>query len=121
MYDLILKGKILPKKVKYQGDYEDYYDAVHENYDATKEVELTNIPKFITNAKSIMVNEGDTIKLSCVVDKLGRFQIMHEGEDFMNHNLQIISLSCGRRVIRSLPLMINYLNPTKMTEQSLRK
>jgi len=72
----LIEGKILRKKVKYQGDYEDYYDAVHENYDATKEVELTNIPKFITNAKSIMVNEGDTIKLSCVVDKLDNLIIM---------------------------------------------
>jgi len=72
-----IEGKILRKKAKYQGgDYEDYYDAVHENYDATKEVELTNIPQFITNAKSIMINEGDTIKLSCVVDKLDNLIIM---------------------------------------------
>jgi len=83
-FSSFIEGKILHKKAKYQGDYEDYnydavhenYDAVHENYDATKEVELTNIPKFITTAKSIMVNEGDTIKLSCVVDKLDNLIMM---------------------------------------------
>ena len=91
--DLIFKGKILRKKAKYQqGDYDYNYDgdAVHENYDATKEVELTNIPKFITTAESIMIDEGDTIKLACVVDKLGRFQLMQEEEDFMHYNPQII-------------------------------
>ena len=81
---LIFKGKILHKKAKYQGDYEDYnYDAVHENYDAMMEYDL---PKFITTAKSIMVNKGDTIKLSCVVDKLGLFQLLHEEADLMNYN-----------------------------------
>jgi len=73
-----IEGKILRKKAKYQGDYEDYddYDAANENYDATKEVELTNIPKFITTAESMMINEGDTIKLSCVVDNLDNLIIM---------------------------------------------
>lgn len=74
-----IEGKILRKKAKYQqGDYDYNYDgdAVHENYDATKEVELTNIPKFITTAESIMIDEGDTIKLACVVDKLDNLIMM---------------------------------------------
>ena len=68
-------GKILRRKAKYQGDYDgDYedYDAVYENYDATDEVESTSIPTFISTAESLMINEGDTIKMSCLVDKLGK-------------------------------------------------
>eukprot|EP00092_Neocalanus_flemingeri_P008763 GFUD01009436.1.p1 GENE.GFUD01009436.1~~GFUD01009436.1.p1 ORF type:complete len:618 (+),score=134.10 GFUD01009436.1:101-1954(+) len=82
----LTEGKILRRKAKYQGDYdgdyEDYnaanedYNAANENYDATKEVESTSIPKFISVAKSIMMNEGDTIKLSCIVDKLDNLIIM---------------------------------------------
>ena len=68
-------GKILHKKARYNGDYEyDEYDAVNENYDATKEVEQTRVPEFVSTAESILINEGDTIKLECIVDKLGRLQ-----------------------------------------------
>eukprot|EP00090_Calanus_glacialis_P003066 TRINITY_DN12217_c0_g1_i1.p1 TRINITY_DN12217_c0_g1~~TRINITY_DN12217_c0_g1_i1.p1 ORF type:complete len:608 (-),score=110.53 TRINITY_DN12217_c0_g1_i1:469-2292(-) len=74
----LIEGKILRKKAKYQGDYEDYddYDAANENYDATKEVELTSIPEFISTAESMMIDEGDTIKLDCIVDKLDNLIIM---------------------------------------------
>jgi len=74
----LIEGKILGRKAKYQGDYDaDYdYDGAHENYDATKEIEMTSIPKFVSNAESILVNEGDTIKLSCIVDKLDNLIIM---------------------------------------------
>ena len=47
--------------------------------------------KFISQPKKIMVNEGDTIKLPCTVDKLDEFMIMWKkgsriialGENFM--------------------------------------
>ena len=116
-------GKILRKKAKYQGDYEDYddYDAANENYDATKEVELTSIPEFISTAESMMIDEGDTIKLDCIVDKLGRFQFMQKVDQAVQYNLQIILSSCGRRVIRSLPSMTNCSKKMKMIERRLRK
>jgi len=80
MVTSLTEGKILRRqKARYQGDYDgDYedYDAANENYDATKEVELTSIPKFISTAEAILINEGDTIKLSCIVDKLDNLIIM---------------------------------------------
>jgi len=72
-----IEGKILHKKARYDGDYEyDEYDAVNENYDATKEVEQTRIPEFVSTAESILINEGDTIKLECIVDKLDNLIMM---------------------------------------------
>jgi len=89
----------------YQNDYyndEEYYTDedydTHENesieiFDATgkKETIVRRNPKFISQPKKIMVNEGDTIKLPCTVDKLDEFMIMWKkgsriialGENFM--------------------------------------
>jgi len=90
---------------EYPNDYyndEEYYSDddydTHENesieiFDATgnKETIVRRNPKFISQPKKIMVNEGDTIKLPCTVDKLDNFVIIWKkgssiiavGENFM--------------------------------------
>ena len=44
--------------------------------DGNKETVATRNPKFLSTPKTIMVNEGDTIKLPCSVDKLENFLII---------------------------------------------
>merc|ERR1712156_89176 len=55
-------------------------DYPNENYidvDAqVKETVVRRNPKFISTSKTIIVNEGDTIKLPCQVDILGDFVII---------------------------------------------
>ena len=50
----------------------------NEIYDAhgNKETEVKRNPKFVSQAKNIMVNEGDTIKLPCIVDQLDNMVII---------------------------------------------
>ena len=55
--------------------YSDDYDAsveTNEIFDASgnRETVVKRNPKFITPQKNLMVNEGETIKLPCVVDQL---------------------------------------------------
>eukprot|EP00090_Calanus_glacialis_P024545 TRINITY_DN3816_c0_g1_i1.p1 TRINITY_DN3816_c0_g1~~TRINITY_DN3816_c0_g1_i1.p1 ORF type:complete len:511 (-),score=71.37 TRINITY_DN3816_c0_g1_i1:374-1906(-) len=44
--------------------------------DGNKETIVKRNPKFVSTPKTIMVNEGDTIKLPCTVDKLENFVII---------------------------------------------
>ena len=54
----------------------DGYDGTKENYEDIfynkLEEEVTRIPEFISESQNLLVNEGDTIKLDCQVDKFGR-------------------------------------------------
>ena len=54
------------------------YDDNNEITDAAdnKETIVKRNPKFVSTSKTIMVNEGDTIKLPCTVDKLENFVII---------------------------------------------
>jgi len=65
---------------EYQADYyndQDYYEFNESNsIDGGRERENQRTPKFVSIPKSIMVNEGDTIKLPCVVDKLDELVII---------------------------------------------
>jgi len=61
--------------------YSDDYDAsmeTNEIYDAHghKEIEVRRNPIFVTQGRNIMVNEGDTIKLPCVLDKLDKNMVI---------------------------------------------
>jgi len=101
------EGKILSRKAKYQedydGDYEDY-DTAHENYDATDEVESTSIPNFISMAESIMINEGDTIKMSCLVDKLDNLIILwKKGNKIIVLNGRLYEDDDDRIVVEKVP------------------
>lgn len=52
-------------------DYSDYTDYSNNAYeDDTKEEESIRIPEFISHSKNLLVNEGSTIRLPCLVDNL---------------------------------------------------
>jgi len=58
--------------------YDDNKNESNEIRDAdgNKETVVKRNPKFVSTPKNIMVNEGDTIKLPCTVDKLDNFVII---------------------------------------------
>ena len=68
-------GGPTPAVEDYPNDYyndEEYYS---DNYDTDsvsdeKETIVKRNPKFISQSKRITINEGDTIKLPCMVDNL---------------------------------------------------
>ena len=56
----------------YLGEYdEDNYDDDDQS-EEIKESETDRTPKFISSSKHFIVNEGDSIKLPCLVDNLGK-------------------------------------------------
>ena len=64
---------------EYQNDYTgDYNEADYENGIEYKfseeniEKETDRTPTFISSGKTLVVNEGDAIKLPCMVDNLGK-------------------------------------------------
>jgi len=107
LFASLIEGKILRRKAKYQGEYDgDYedYDAVHENYDATNEIEFISIPKFTSTAESKMVNEGETIKLSCIVDKLDNLIIMwKKGSKVISLNNKVFENDDERIKVMKVP------------------
>lgn len=63
---------------QYQSDYyndQDYYEGNGNeiNKIGGQEKESKRTPKFISISKTVTINEGQTIKLPCVVDKLDNF------------------------------------------------
>ena len=100
--------------------YNDNYSSSNsssENYvdlDAPiKETVVKRNPKFVSTAKTIMVNEGDTIKLPCQVDSLGDFVILWKkgsnilamGErsmDAADPRIQVEHMVNGNRLVISL-------------------
>ena len=78
-------------------DYD--YDAA--NNDITKddenafvkrnEIEVMATPKFVSSPESVMVNEGDTVRLPCIVDRLEGFVMLWKrGTDIITVASQII-------------------------------
>ncbi len=57
------------KPADYSAD--DYYNADDEYLDEQEKVVHKN-PKFISKGTTQMINEGDTIKLPCMADTLGK-------------------------------------------------
>jgi len=58
-------------------DLYDYDDTVGGNMSARgPEVELMDTPQFTSQAQTLLVNEGDTIKLPCMVDRLEGFVML---------------------------------------------
>ena len=43
----------------------------HQQDDRPEENVIYKLPKFITKPQNLMINEGSTIRLPCVVDRLG--------------------------------------------------
>ena len=84
-------------------EYKDYdYDAA--NSDISKEdaadensisrgseKEVMATPKFISSAQSVLVNEGDTVRLPCIVDRLEGFVMLwKKNSDIITVASQII-------------------------------
>ena len=59
---------------EYLDDYssDDYYAGDNDDYLSVEEKVVHTTPTFVSSSSSQMVNEGDTIKLPCFVDKLGK-------------------------------------------------
>lgn len=79
--------------------YADNYDSdnvSNELYDnhQDKETIIKRNPKFLSQSKKITINEGDTIKLPCMVDNLDNLviiwkkgkNILSVGDNFINPN-----------------------------------
>ena len=88
---LILGVPAFDASYDYQNDADNYYNGDEEYYnydtsngsneeifDATGKKEVVNKrdPMFMSQPKKLMVNEGDIVKLPCVVDKFEGFVIM---------------------------------------------
>jgi len=80
-------------------DADYYYDAA--NNDIAKdddntivkgnEIEVMATPKFVSAPQSVMVNEGDTVRLPCIVDRLEGFVMLwKKGTDIITVASQII-------------------------------
>ena len=72
---------------------EDYTDPDgHGNggqHEEPVEGPIYKLPKFVTKPQNLMVNEGSTIRLPCVVDRLGKTH--------RHANTQLISFSSFRK------------------------
>ena len=51
---------------------DDYYAGDDDDYLSSEEKVVHTTPTFVSTSTSQLVNEGDTIKLPCFVDKLGK-------------------------------------------------
>lgn len=77
-YSTLLDFLGVPAKSKSEktSDYyaDDYYNADDEYADEADEQEkvVHRNPKFISQTTNQLVNEGETIKLPCLADKLGK-------------------------------------------------
>ena len=56
----------------YADDY-DNYASDDDDYLNENERVVHTVPEFVSKQIDVWVNEGDTIKLPCLVDKLGEF------------------------------------------------
>jgi len=101
---------------EYYNDAYGSYNSSDENYidvDAqVKETVVRRNPKFISTSKTIIVNEGDTIKLPCQVDILGDFVIIWKkgstilalGDNVMSSDsrVKVSPMKNGNRLVISL-------------------
>ena len=65
-------GRIEDNKKKYILKLTDLYSADDDDYLSAEEKVVHTTPTFVSTSSSQLVNEGDTIKLPCFVDKLGK-------------------------------------------------
>lgn len=55
--------------------YSDDYYSADDDYLNEHEKVVHTTPTFVSTASNQLVNEGDTIKLPCWVDKLGKYRL----------------------------------------------
>ena len=63
------------------GDLYDYEtsnngEAIEGGSEGEEKIKLLSTPKFLSQPQSVLVNEGDTVKLPCIVDRLEGFVIL---------------------------------------------
>jgi len=76
-------------------DYEDLDGG--DGYGEEEKV-IVVLPKFKTKPQNMMVNEGGTIRLPCLVDNIKGFVIMwKKGEDIITVNKQVVVPSFKKR------------------------
>lgn len=75
--------------------YYEQYDEDDDQY-SSEEATVGTIPTFVSEPQHILVNEGDTFNIHCMVDKLGK-----RGDQVDSRPIPIIdqtrSCGCGRR------------------------
>ena len=64
-------GESVPAPDDYYSS-DDYYAGDDDDYLSSEEKVVHTTPTFVSTSTSQLVNEGDTIKLPCFVDKLGK-------------------------------------------------
>ena len=73
---MMIAGRIAEEyQNDYPGDYNeaDYENGIEYNFsEENNEKETDRTPTFISSGKTFVVNEGDAIKLPCMVDNLGK-------------------------------------------------
>ena len=55
---------------------DDHYAGDDDDYLSSEEKVVHTTPTFVSTSTSQLVNEGDTIKLPCFVDKLGKTELL---------------------------------------------
>jgi len=79
-----------PPSAQYKDyDYNASYNEIPE--EDTSEKNATTTPKFISTAQSVLVNEGDTVRLPCIVDRLEGFMMLwRKNNDIITVGSEII-------------------------------
>eukprot|EP00091_Calanus_sinicus_P014442 TRINITY_DN3198_c0_g1_i1.p1 TRINITY_DN3198_c0_g1~~TRINITY_DN3198_c0_g1_i1.p1 ORF type:complete len:393 (+),score=77.67 TRINITY_DN3198_c0_g1_i1:245-1423(+) len=77
---LVISGRIIKEyQIDYPGDYNeaDYENGIDYNFsEENNEKASDRTPTFISSGKTMIVNEGDAIKLPCLVDNLENLLII---------------------------------------------
>lgn len=75
----------------------DDYDKEYENGGDKEEVAVMGTPEFVSEPKKAMVNEGDTLRLPCIVDRLEGFVLLwKKNTDIITVGSQIINKADSR-------------------------
>ena len=56
----------------YNYDDEYYYEQYDADQNTSEEATVGTIPTFVSEPQHILVNEGDTFNIHCIVDQLGK-------------------------------------------------
>ena len=75
--------------------------------DNHNEIRISTTPKFQTNPQNLLVNEGDTVRLPCYVDKLEGFVMLWKRNDviisvasqIIDKNVQLEETSNGNTLV----------------------
>jgi len=92
-FPLITGSPTGPTEEENSYDYEEEEEAPGETRGASRPEEQAVLqnPKFVTEEQNVLVNEGDNIRLPCIVDRLEGFVMLWKrGKDIITVASQII-------------------------------